>query len=217
MKELNIQISEDNFTVLKQSNYSLCIAKRTSDYGYNVIWQADADFSQNNTFSWDDDNDYYIFASRTAELYETVSINISAKQISLGESIVLKKEGCFGDVTESDSKDSIGMTNQYMPIHPGLCKQCKNFAGETENAPFFLCPDLCVPGEFSTKPTEKILVWFQQRADSGMIVSWTEKKGVIIDQSEAILFSSSSRETEIDMEEKNSVTLLYEDWEWKIK
>lgn len=216
MKELNIRVSENDLKILRENDYVLCVAKRVEDSYYNVIWQAEKNFTQNNRIIWDDKvSNYSLFASTSCHEGQTVFENILPIQISLGERAVLEKAGYFSGKEPGKEADEIEMRNLYEPVYPGLCQQCIDFNGETSIQPFFLSPVLCIPGEFRVKPVDKLLVWFEQDVRQGMIIRPEREK---IDN--AMLKSASGYKAEIDMEADESgnkkVTLLYQDYMWKV-
>ncbi|MCM1398329.1 MAG: hypothetical protein NC225_02480 [Clostridium sp.] len=204
MKELKIQVMEDDLKILKDNHYALCIAKSVEDCDFNVIWQAEQNFTQQNSITWEEK--YSIFASRQMKKQTVVQMNVSPKEIATGQQITLLAEGCFGDVESSKEQDEIIMTNQWTPIYPGLCQQCTGFAGDTAYAPFYVSPDMCIPGTFTTKPTEQIMVWFAQNAQSGLIIS--EKK---YEETEKAL----SNFITIDMSGKNEMSIAFDKFSWK--
>lgn len=205
MRELLIQVSEDDCRILHSNDYALCIAKRVEDCDFNVIWQAEQSFTQANIFQWEDK--YSIFASRTMQKGEEVFANVSPREISPGQSIILEHEGCFGEAQASGEQDEITMMNQYMPIYPGLCQICRGFSGSTVQAPFYLDPDLSIPGTYIVKPVEKIMIWFAQGAKSGLIIS--NKRGELTEK-------AISNYIILDMRDKSKMTIEFDKFVWKI-
>lgn len=205
MREIVIRVGEDDYGILKKNHYILCIAKRVEDCDFNVIWQAEPNFMQNNLFSWEDK--YSIFASRTMQKGQTVFQSISPKEISPGQSIILKPEGCLGEAETSGAGAEITMVNQYMPIYPGLCQTCSGFSGSTVQAPIYLDPDLCIPGTYMTKPVEKIMLWFAQGAKSGLIIS---------DKRSALTEKTISNYIILDMHDKIKMTIEFDKYVWKV-
>lgn len=204
MKELSIQIMEDDYKILKENNYTLCVAKRVEDCDFNVIWVAEQNFTQQNSITWEDK--YSIFASRTMKKGDVVSINVSPKEIMPGQQVTLE-EGCyFGDVVTSEVKDKIVMINKAIPIYPGLCQTCTDFAGATSCTPFYLSPDMCIPGSFTAKPTEQAMIWFQQGAQNGLIIS---------DKTYYKIEKALSNYIVIDMSETSKMNLAFENFVWK--
>lgn len=204
MKELMIQVMEDDYKILKDNHYILCIAKKVEDCDFNVIWLAEQNFTQQNSITWE--SKYSIFASREMKKGNVVGINVLPKEIMPGQQITLQ-EGCyFGDVKTSEVQDEITMINQSIPIYPGLCQIRTDFAGITSSAPFYLSPDLCIPGMFTTKPTEQMMIWFAQGAKNGLIIS--EKK----DEKTEKVFSNY---IVIDMGETSKMSIAFEKFSWK--
>ncbi len=204
MKELMIQVMEDDYKILKDSHYILCIAKKVEDCDFNVIWLAEQNFTQQNVVTWEDK--YSIFASREMKKGNVVRMNVLPKEIMPGQEITLQ-EGCyFGDAKMSEVQDEIIMINQAIPIYPGLCQECTDFAGVTSAAPFYLSPDMCIPGMFTTKPTEQIMIWFAQGAKSGVIIS---------EERHAKMEKALSNYIEIDMSGKSKMTIAFDKFSWK--
>ncbi len=206
MKQLIIEIDDDDFRVLKENAYCLCLAKRVKDCGFNVIWQAYHEFASNNTIKWE--AEYEIFASFTRKDREVVFANVSPKAISPGEQILLKTEGCFGEISSLQDKNCIGMLNQYIPVYPGLCQKCTDIRGNTQFSPFFLCDDKCIPGTFLTEPTENIVVWFEQGAESGMISSYIGKRMKNI---------SASNPISLELTDRDTIKIMFKGYQWHIE
>ncbi len=204
MKELLIEIGTNEYKVLKDNGYHLCIAKKVDDDKFNVIWQAYGDYSQSNKITWNEN--YKIFASLSREDREKVFANVLPEEISFGQEILLNVQGCFGSISQSKEKDSIGMINQYHPVYPGLYQECTDIYGNTKSLPFYLSSNQSIPGRFRTKPVDKILVWFEQSVESGIVISryMTSAKGI-----------SESTSIQLDMQEKSSMKIVFEQYQWK--
>lgn len=206
MKELVIEIGTNEYKVLKDNGYYLCIAKKVDDDKFNVIWQAYNDYSQSNKITWN--KKYKIFASLSREDRKKVFANVSPEEISFGQEILLEAQGCFGAISQSREKDSIGMINQYQPVYPGLYQECTDIHGNTNSLPFYLSSNQSIPGSFRTKPVDKILVWFEQSVESGIAISryTTSAKGI-----------SESTSIQLDMQEKSSMEIAFEQYQWEEK
>lgn len=207
MKELIVQIAEDDLKVLRENNYLLCVAKKMEDYSYTVVWQAEKDFSQNNKMTWEDS--YSMFASTSRTEGEVVFENILPVQIAQGERVILTSYGTFNGKEQGETTDCLEMRNQYKGIYPGVSVESKNFKGETLVTPFFLSPELSIPGVFKVKPVEQILVWFEQKIESGTVI--------LLEYKNQMKYAARSNMIEVNLEKEDSVTLLFEDYAWKIK
>lgn len=204
MKELVIQITEADYKILRENNYTLCIAKKVEDCDFNVIWLAEKNYTQNNSITWDDK--YSIFASKTMKKGQVVFENILPHEIQPGQRITLEKEGIWGNIESFGESDEMAILNQYMPVYPGLCQTCTNLSGTTSMIPFYLSPNLCIPGMFTVKPTGSIIVWFAQNVQSGLIIS---------DKKYGDPTKSFSNFIIIDMSTNNKMIIEFDNFDWK--
>ena len=110
MKEIVIAIYDDDLKVLTENKYSLCIAGRTSDYTYNVIWLSETGFSQNNLVKIE--NKYSVFASVSANIGDMVFKNIGPMDINIGEKTEISAEGFFNGAKTGEFVRSGGFSDK---------------------------------------------------------------------------------------------------------
>lgn len=194
-KVVNIQIDSDDLIGLKAAGYKLCFAKKIATEEYNVIWQSYSDYLADNSFSWTPQ--YEIFGTRVFQDNITVKISTNVAQIGLGEQSVLNPAGVMLPATTGGPTTAITMQNQFGTIHPGINQISTGPDGETISTPIYVAAHPIVQGDVSMTPVEKVLVWFEQNAETSMMFS-----------------TARSMKVEIDLTSTNSATRLYKDQKW---
>ena len=207
MKTLIIEIAQGDLEILSSSHYILCVAKVLTDENSLVIWQTEERILAHNEMSWEENANYSLFCSNNNTNRKKVVMNIPDKEIALGEYLTLTETGTFGDSKQGPWNDQLGLINQYGSIYPGICQQCTDFNGAASKDPIFLNPTPSLPGEFTIKPLEKIMVWFEQDVEKGMYLfhNWTDS-----------VQAAKTKKITVDMQEKDQITLSYENYDWKI-
>lgn len=208
MKTLVVEIAGNDLEILSSSHYMLCVAKVLTDENSLVIWQAEDQILAHNEMSWEENVNYSLFCSTNNANRKKVVMNVPDAEIALGEYLTLTETGNFDTQKKQGSwKDQLGLINQYNPIYPGICQQCTDFKGVLSKDPIFLNPTLSLPGEFTIKPLEKIMVWFEQDVEKGMYLFHNFADSVQAGKTKVIT---------VDMQAKDRVTLSYEKFDWKI-
>lgn len=195
MKSVNVQIAADDIRRLMNSGYRMCFAKKVGTADYNVIWQSYKDFSENNTFSWIPR--YQVFRTDTFQSGVTVKTSSSPKAIGLGEITTIDKYGILTDPVTGGDNASINVDNEYKATHIGVCQLSTGIDGKEVSTPIYVSENECMLGNAVLKPVEKIMIWFEYNAQTSTM--FTDMK---------------THSIEVDLTQKNSVNLRYEDEKW---
>ncbi len=196
-KSVNITIAADDIRRLMDSNYKICFAKKIGDANYNVIWQSYKDFSQNNTFSWTPQ--YQAFRTDTFQAGVTVKTASDPKTIGLGETTTIDKYGILSDPVTGGDTSAINVDNEYKATHIGVSQVSTGIDGQIVSTPIYVSENECMLGNAVLKPVEKVMVWFEYNAETSTM--FTEMK---------------THSIEVDLTQKNSVNLKYENEKWSI-
>ncbi|MCM1083235.1 MAG: hypothetical protein NC393_12760 [Clostridium sp.] len=194
-KEVNIQIAVDDIRSLMNSNYRMCFAKKVGNENYNVIWQSYKDFSENNTFSWTPQ--YQVFRTDTFQAGVTVKTASNPKTIGLGEKTTIDSYGILSDPVTGGDTTAINVDNEYKATHIGVCQLSTGIDGKIVSTPIYVSENSCMLGNASLKPVEKVMIWFEYNAETSTM--FTDMK---------------TRCVEVDLTQKNSVNLKYENEKW---
>lgn len=195
-KSVTIEIAPDDLTLLKQSGYKLCFAKKVGNEAYNVVWQSYDKYLSNNGFSWTPQ--YQLFGSNTFQADVTVKVSTNIVTIGLGQQSILSPEGLLGNAVTGGPDISITLDNEYGPIHPGINQLSVGIDGKQVSTPIYVATNQVVTGNTVLTPVETILVWFEQNVQTSTMFSTSRSKAI-----------------EIDLTVVNDATRLYEDGAWK--
>lgn len=194
-KRVTINIALDDQQFLKDNGYSLCIAKRTKEHSYNVIWSSYDKYVARNMFSWVPL--YELFGSNTFQDGIRVETLTNMVQIGLGETSLLNEAGILKPPTTGGPEESITMNNEYGAIHPGLNQVITTPKGTQASIPFYLAENQIAAGSVTMTPVEKVQVWFEQKVQTGTMFS-----------------TARSNAVEIDLTFSNDETRTYKDGRW---
>lgn len=194
MKTVTIQIASQDLAVLKQAGYQLCIAKQV-DGAYDVIWQSSSQYLASNQFTWL--SQFQIFAASEFRAGMLVQPMTDSVDIRLGQEATLDTFGIFRSPMMGGSESSVNLMNQYRPIHAGLTQFCTWIDGARRIAPIYVKAQQSVLGATALTPADRVLVWFEQNAEAGMMFS-----------------GPRSRAIEIDLTVDNTATRLYQNETW---
>ncbi|WP_095083487.1 hypothetical protein [Pseudomonas sp. Irchel s3h17] len=195
-KMVRIQIAPEDLTLLKQSGYKLCFAKKVGNEDYNVVWQSYVKYLSNNSFSWTPQ--YQLFGSNVFQANVTVEVSTNIVDIGLGQQSVLSEEGLLGPAVTAGPATAITLQNDYGPIHPGVNQLSTGVDGRQVSTPIYVATSQVVTGKTELIPVETILVWFEQNVQTSTMFS-----------------SSRSKAIEIDLTRVNEASRLYAAGEWK--
>ncbi|MHC8387071.1 hypothetical protein ACYZTM_03235 [Pseudomonas sp. MDT2-39-1] len=195
-KSVTIEIAAGDLTLLKQSKYKLCFAKKVGTEAYNVVWQSYDKYLSNNGFSWTPQ--YQLFGSNSFQANVAVQVATNIVSIGLGQQSVLSEEGLLGSAVTGGPDTSITLINNYGPIHPGINQLSTGIDGTQVSTPIYVAAAQVVTGDTALTPKESILVWFEQNVQTSTMFSTSRSKAV-----------------EIDLTFDNNATRLYEEGEWK--
>lgn len=195
-KTVTIEIAPADLTLLKQSKYKLCFAKKVGTEAYNVVWQSYDKYLSNNGFSWTPQ--YQLFGSNSFQDNVTVKVSTNIVTIGLGQQSELSPEGLLGSAVTGGPDISITLVNDYGPIHPGINQLSTGIDGKQVSTPIYVATHQVVTGDTVLTPVESILVWFEQNVQTSTMFSTSRSKAV-----------------EIDLTFDNNASRLYEDGKWK--
>lgn len=203
MKTLQINISANDLTLLKENQYALCFACNEADAGYDVICHADMNYLCSVEFEFMDE--YQIFCCQNIRNGEELLISTDPVPILPGQQITLDSTGVFSSVVSGTEPDCIELINNYGNLYPGFsrkisCNACEDFM------PAFVAPYISVKGSFLLKPADNVLVWFQQYAKGSSFTRGLLKK---------IFNAGKSRAAEASLTDNQVCSLTYENGIWK--
>lgn len=167
MKEIVINIMEEDMVLLKDNRYSLCIAFREKDMGYSMISYACTDYLLRNVINIGEE--LSIFYSRNIQIGEKAVVSSELCKIEPGQSVTIDEYGSFKDINTGSDAGRIKIINKYDAIYPGFCKKL-SFSGVQSELPAFVSPYVSVKGEFTMEPEERAIIWFEQFAESGTVI-----------------------------------------------
>jgi len=194
-KTVTIQIASADLTLLKQSGYKLCFAKKVGNEAYNVVWQSYVQYLSFNDFSWTPQ--YQLFGSNTFQDNVTVKASTNTVNIGLGQQSTLDSAGLLSSAVTGGPATSISMVNNYGAIHPGINQLSTGIDGNQVSTPIYVASSQVVTGTTVLTPIETILVWFEQNVQTSTMFS-----------------TSRSNAVEIDLTFDNSATRLYSGGNW---
>lgn len=195
LKEVTIEIAEEDLRILKSSDYRLCFAKKTADGEYNVVWQSYSKYLNTNNFSWTPQ--YQLFGTNVFQEELKVKVSTNLLAIGLGEKSLLDSVGILNPPKTGGPETSITLVNEYGSIHPGLNQLSTGLDGSQVSTPIYVAPKPIVTGEACLTPLEKVLVWFQQDIETSTMFS-----------------TARSNSVEIDLTFLNEETRLYKNQNW---
>src|SRR3990167_2259821 len=178
-KSVTIEIAADDLTLLKQSGYKLCFAKKVGNEAYNVVWQSYDKYLSNNGFSWTPQ--YQLFGSNTFQADVTVKVSTNIVTIGLGQQSILSPEGLLGQAVTGGPDISITLDNEYGPIPPGINQLSVGIDGTQVSTPIYVATNQVVTGNIVLTPVEAILVWFEQNVQTSTMFSTSRSKAIEID------------------------------------
>lgn len=195
LKTVNIKIAPNDIRRLMNSGYRICFAKKVGTANYNVIWQSYKDFAENNTFSWTPQ--YQVFRTDTFQSGVTVKTASDPKTIGLGETTTIDRYGILSDPVTGGDISAINVDNEYKATHVGVSQLSTGIDGRMVATPIYVSENEFLLGNAVLKPVEKVMVWFEYNAETSTM--FTEMK---------------TQSIEVDLTQKNSINLKYEDEKW---
>ncbi len=193
-KTVNIHLTSDDLTFLKDNHYRLCFAKKVNNT-FDVVWQSYTEYLDNNSFLWTPV--YQIFGSNEFAGDVLVKVQTNEVNIDLNQQATLDKEGVIGPASTGGTTTGITLINNYGPIHPGLNQLSTGIGGTQESTPIYVAPDQIALGGDLLTPIDEVLVWFEQNIETSTMFS-----------------DARTRSTTIDMTNTNTQTRLYSGGKW---
>jgi hypothetical protein len=193
-KTVNINITSQDLTFLKDNAYRLCFAKKVNNT-FDVVWQSYQEYLDNNSFLWTPV--YQLFGSNQFDANVTVKVQTNTVNAGLGQQATLNEEGVLGDASTGGPSTAITLINDYGPIHPGLSQLSTGIGGQQESTPIYVATDQIALGQDVLTPIDEVMVWFEQNIETSTMFS-----------------DARSNSVTIDMTESNSQTRLYSGGKW---
>lgn len=194
-KSVTVKIDPEELEILKESEYSLCFAKKVGDKDYNVIWKSMNKYLANNKFSWTPV--YEVSGTNTFQDSVKVEATTNIRSIGLGEKTTINKAGNLSAPVTGGDENSINVKNEYDKIHVVISQTSVNEKGSMETTPIYVSKEQVILGESSYEPVEKVLVWFQANAETATMFSEMRSNAI-----------------EINLTGKSSDTVMYKDGKW---
>jgi len=169
MKEIIIKINEQDRVELLTNQYRLCMAGRDRDYEYHVIGFAEVDYYEQNLIHLEDL--YQVFYCVNIKDRGILFPPMTPRAISPGQQIEISKMGELSSPTQSqEAKDEIHIINNYISVYPGIKRSFSLNNGTSQYIPTFIAPYAALVGRYSIKMLECVQIWFEQKAESGMVI-----------------------------------------------
>lgn len=187
MKHLQVTVDSEILNTLKTNNYVLCIAKMVNN-AYTVIWEGKKSVLANNTFAWEPK--YELFATLNFQSGIQVGAETDPQPIQGGLTCLLNSAGILGTPTGSiDASSPFYMDNQYALVHPGV----NVIMPDNSSVPIYVAEHGVIIGMAELLPKEKVVVWFEQRVETSMMIS--KVQGISIELDFTTISSQSVRYT----------------------
>ncbi|KAG7094770.1 hypothetical protein E1B28_005586 [Marasmius oreades] len=175
---LTILISDDTFPALKKAGYRLCIAKEVNGK-YDVAFQTVKEVAYQNDFEFEER--FRIFGTRKFEVGENAQPFTRRVPILSGREVTLDVDGAFSVVSGPvvPSKP-FTVHNQYAyPLHFGVDAVVDNDYNTA-----FVHEMAVLSGEIFVAPKKKLLIWFEQGLETGMMFTHTVSNSIRLDFTE---------------------------------
>lgn len=202
MKEVVINIAEEDMVFLKKNNYALCAAFRERDMGYSVICCTSMGYLSQNTINVGEE--LCVFYCKNIKIGEKVEVSAGPCGIEPGQRVTVDEYGSLKNVELGSVEGKIEIINNYGSIYPGFYRNL-SFLGVQSELPAFVSPYASVKGEFTLEPEERMVIWFEQFAESGRIIG---------SAFENILKAGKSVSIEVMLSD-TSTQVSYENQMWK--
>lgn len=183
-KTVNITITSDDLTFLKDNQYRLCFAKKVNNT-FDVVWQSYQEYLDNNSFLWTPV--YQLFGSNEFAGDVLVKVQTNTVNIDLNQQATLDKEGVIGPASTGGTTTGITLINNYGPIHPGLNQLSTGIGGTQESTPIYVAPDQIALGSDLLTPIDEVLVWFEQNIETSTMFSDARTNSVTINMTSSNL------------------------------
>ncbi len=196
-KTVMIDVSDSMLSLLKNSNYKICIAKYIAgDSKVRLIWYSDSNFYPENTFSWTPE--YSIFYTNNFTPFTSVNPCCTPAAISLGQQVTLDKFGRLSNAVTGGKKNKLCLDNQFGLIYPGLCQSRTGINGLISSEPFYVMSLPVMAGLISLQPLDIIKVWFE-------IDKLDNTKGI-----------ARTLDIDLDLSLKDQTHILFDNQTWTI-
>lgn len=197
IKNLNVEIDEEDLEFLREAGLELNIAIKVNDT-FNVVWYSDSDYLGTNPYAWS--QEFELFGSNDFQPGSKVEMITNSVSVELGEEATLDSAGVLGAVIDGGPADSISFTNNFGPINPGLAMQITDPDGTEAILPAFVTPDpLLIMGSDVLTPVNEVMLWFAE-IESGTMFAEIPTNSLMV-----------------DLTNMDEVTVLYSNEVWSIQ
>lgn len=212
-KRLVVHIADQDLRVLKKAGYALCFAKHSKNEAYNMVWMADSQYGTCSQLSWEPRFAFFL----AAEFADGKQVFITAQSnpIVLGQECTLLEFGGFGSPRTGTTTGAVALVLQNRnPVYPGLGQYCSLNGREGAIRPVCVAKNPVVPGMDVVYPEDKILVWFEQNTQSGMMFELSRSQDISLHHATSSCNRSWSTAYEADLTVQDYVTLHYQNMIW---
>lgn len=212
-KSLVVHIADQDLNTLKNAGYALCFAKRSKDELYNMVWVADAQYGTCSELSWVPHFVFFLAAGFGDR--KKVSITAQSDPLTLGQECTLLESGAFGSPRTGTIAGAVALALQNRnPVYPGIGQYCAFNGQEGTIRPIYVAKNPVVPGMDVIYPQDKILVWFEQDAQSGMMFEHSRSQNTGLQHFPSACQRSWSTAFEADLSVQHHITLRYLNMIW---
>lgn len=212
-KSLVVYIADQDLSTLKNAGYALCFAKRSKDEPYNMVWLADAEYGTCSQLSWES---RFVFLL-AAGFWDRKKVFITAQSdpLALGQECTLLESGAFGSPRTGTIAGAVALALQNRnPVYPGI-GQYRGFNGQEGTIqPVYVAKNPVVSGMDVVYPQDKILVWFEQDTQSGMMFEHSRSQAIGLHHTTSACKRSWSTACEADLSAQDHVALRYQNMIW---
>ena len=197
IKNLNVEIDDEDLEFLREAGLELNIAIKVNDT-FNVVWYSDSDYLETNPYAWS--QEFELFGSNDFQPGSKVEMITNSVSVELGEEVTLNSTGVLGPVMDGGPADSISFTNNFGPINPGLARQFTDPDGTQSILPTFVTTDpLLIMETDVLTPVNEVMLWFEEN-ETGTMFAEIPTNSLMV-----------------DFTDKEEVTVNYSNEEWSIQ
>ena len=212
-KSLVIHIADQDLSTLKNAGYVLCFAKRSKDKPYNIVWVADAEYGTCSQLSWEPRFVFFL-AAEFADL-KKIFITAQSVPLTLGQECTLLESGAFSSPRTGTIAEAVTLALQNRnPVYSGIGQYCGFNGQEGTLRPFYVAKNPVVSGISVDYPQDKILVWFEQDTQSGMMFEHSRSQNIALPHISSACKHSWSTACEVDLSVQDHIALRYQNMIW---
>ncbi|MEN3349209.1 MAG: hypothetical protein V7632_2844 [Bradyrhizobium sp.] len=194
-KAFAIEFAPDDLEYLKTNGYLLCVASAADSGKTLVVWRCFSDYLEHNPFSLIDQ--YEVFGTSSFKIGEVVTIDTETMAIAPGQQTVLTADAKFLTPTDGTPGNIIINSGYPDPIHIGFSNTLTGPDNVQQTTPLFVSDAVTNFSTYVYLPLDKLQVWLQQNAVTGVIINADVVNAAMI-----------------DLTKKDFVKLTYQNGEW---